>query len=122
VGSITGKEPKHWHDQDGRHRMPDPRRLAVPQPVMRNGKFTGEMSLPPHKRDICHGDPDLKAYWDHLDEHDRLGHKPERQENDPPHLSSLFDKLESVEQQMKTLRELINVYRQAEEQKQDSAE
>jgi hypothetical protein len=113
MGQITGKEPKHWHDASGRHRMPDPRRLAKPEPVVgEGGEPTGEMSVGQTKKSICAGNPDMAAYWDHLDEHDRLGVMPERREDDPPEVQALFDKIENNEAQNATMWELIAARRQ----------
>jgi hypothetical protein len=110
MSKITGREPKHWHDENGRHLMPDPRQFAAPQPVIRDGSPTGEMSGN-SKGNICHGDPDLAAYWDHLDEHDR--EVPERRPNDSPKVRALFDQIENGERTISTARELIRTLRQA---------
>lgn len=107
MSKITGNEPQHWHDEKGRHRMPDPRRLAEPEPIMRGGKPTGEMSVPLSRRDICHGDPDQSLYWDHLDAHDREASDPQRRDDDPADIRALFDKIEYNEAQNAIMRELI---------------
>ncbi|MER6605721.1 hypothetical protein ABT282_07345 [Streptomyces sp. NPDC000927] len=113
MSKITGNEPKHWHDENGNHRMPDPRRFAKAQPVMSNGKPTREMSAGPSKATICSGDPDVKAYWDHLDAHDRLKVAPGRRDEDSDKVKALFDKLEHTQRQSETLAELIEACRLA---------
>lgn len=107
MSKITDREPKHWHDADGNHRMPDPRRLAAPQPIA----GTHEMSTPPGKAVICHGDPDLAAYWDHLDEHDRA--VPQRRPRDSAQVKALFDQAENGERVTGMAHELITVLRRA---------
>lgn len=107
MSNLTGNEPKHWHDENGNHRMPDPRKFAAPQPI----EGTGQMSSGVSKRDICVGDPDLAAYWDHLDEHDRM--IPERRNDDSPAVKALFDQLENGERAIETARELIVTLRRA---------
>lgn len=111
MSKITGNEPKHWHDENGRHCMPDPRRLAEPLPVIRGGVATGEMSTPPSKADICHGDPDMRLYWDHLDAHDQQREIPTRRSDDSPEVSALFDVIDNSEQQIATCRRLIGEMR-----------
>lgn len=111
---ITNTEPRHWHDADGNHRMPDPRLLATPQPVINpeTGQPTGQMSSPPSKGAICHGDPDLALYWSHLDAHDQLQTTPEPRHDDSLEIRSLFAKIASNEAQTKVLRMLIITLRE----------
>lgn len=111
MGKITGNEPKHWHDENGRHRMPDPRRQATSQPIIRDGVATGEMSTPPGKDAICHGDPDMRAYWDHLDAHDAERKAPRRRDDDTPMVAALFEVIEGSERQIDTCRKMINALR-----------
>lgn len=107
MSKITGREPRHWHDENGRHRMPDPRELAKPQPIA----GTTQMSNPVPKATICHGDPDLAQYWDHLDEHDR--EVPERRDDDSDAVKALFGQVENGERTIATARELIKTLREA---------
>lgn len=107
MSEITGREPKHWHDENGNHRMPDPRTFAAPEPI----RGTGQMSAGVSKATVCHGDPDLAAYWDHLDEHDRG--VPERRSSDSPAIRALFDQLENGERAVETARDLIKTLRRA---------
>jgi hypothetical protein len=107
MSKITGREPKHWHDENGNHRMSDPRRFAAPEPIA----GTNQMSSGASKQTICVGDPDLAAYWDHLDEHDRA--VPERRPGDSKAVKALFDQIENGERTIETARELIITLRQA---------
>jgi hypothetical protein len=107
MSKITGREPKHWHDENGNHRMPDPRQFAAPEPI----DGTGQMSSGSSKQSVCHGDSDLAAYWDHLDEHDRT--VPERRDNDSPAVRALFDQIENGERTVATARELITALRRS---------
>lgn len=63
--------------------------------------------MPPGKANICHGDPDMSAYWDHLDAHDREAADPQRRDDDPADIRALFDKIELNDAQNATMRELI---------------
>lgn len=108
MSKITGQEPEHWHNADGTHRMRDPRRFTLPQPI----PGTREMAPGQTRVNICYGDPDLARYWDHLDEHDRLMASPERKTDDSPAMSALLDALENSQRITRTTGELINKLRE----------
>jgi hypothetical protein len=57
MSAITGTEPAHWHDPDGRHRMKDPRTI----PGWNWDNTSGNWS-----------DPDERAYVAHLIAHETL--------------------------------------------------
>ncbi len=113
---ITNTEPRHWHDADGNHRMPDPRRLALPEPILDpfTRQPTGEMSAPTSKGTICHGDPDLALYWSHLDAHDRMHTIPDPLPDDPQEVRTLFAKIRSNEAQNVVMYNLIAAHREKE--------
>ena len=88
---ITGEEPWHWHNAEGRHNMTDPR------------------TLPNYPRKFW--DKDELAYVSHLNAHkDALG-LPERQDDDPEVIRTLFTLIEANEQQNDKLRALISAFR-----------
>jgi hypothetical protein len=89
---ITGREPKHWHDKDGRHRMPDPRQFK-------------EL----HRRNWS---PDEKRYADHLTEHEQAQDCPDRLPGDPEVIVSLFDLIDSRFAEVRKMRLLILALRQ----------
>jgi hypothetical protein len=90
---ITGDEPSHWHDETGRHRMPDHRKT------------------PGWKR--SYGSADEKAYWDHLEAHDDA--PLHRMDDDPAVVVALFDHIEAMQRTIAKSRELITAYRQQKE-------
>lgn len=106
---ITGNEPRHWHDADGNHRMPDPR-LPVINPTTRQP--TGQMSSPPSKGAICHGDPDMALYWSHLDAHDQLQTTPAALPTDSLEIRNLFKAIAAKEAEVKVMRMLIITIRE----------
>lgn len=91
---ITGNEPKHWHDENGKHCMPDPRKFGSPKHI------------------TCHGDADMAAYWDHLEAHDMLIEFPQRRADDSDAVKALFDKMENAEDVMRTAAKLIAALRE----------
>jgi hypothetical protein len=87
---ITGKEPVHWHDATGAHRMPDP----------------------VHWQDFG---ADERAYHQHL-----LAHRtPEPREDDPDLIKLLFAKIALDRKSIATAEELIKALRRAAEQGKD---
>lgn len=90
MSRITGKEPEHWHDADGRHRMKDPREIV---------------SIP--KRYWL---PDERIYAAHLAEHE--GAIPQREDNDPEGIKALFDLIEQQQSMIKKAAMLITAIRQ----------
>jgi hypothetical protein len=110
MSRLSDRDPKHWHDENGNHRMPDPRKLARPESIIQNGEIVGTTGGQ-SKAIICAGDSDLAEYWDHLDEHDRQAAMPERRDDDSSAVRALFDKLEHNRRENETLIQLINDYR-----------
>lgn len=106
VSRITDEEPKHWHNEDGTHRMTDPRTIYGPQPVKgKPGVFS--VGVP-----IGHWDLDERAYALHLAEHE--GAAPQRREGDSPRVSNLFDLIEAKQQEIVRAARLIAAIRAAE--------
>lgn len=110
---ITGNEPDHWHDESGRHRMPDPR------PGYERGRFLGETFEGELVQDTPRHlwDPDERAYAEHLETHG-IGAddpRPERREDDHKFVKLLFLKIENNERQNKIMREWIVAMREAEQ-------
>lgn len=93
MSGITGKEPKHWHDGRGGHRMPDPRKIYGP-------------ALPPSLGS------DERAYAEHLKRHERLEEYPEPREGDSPAIRALFEKRDNAEGQVRTISALIRALRE----------
>lgn len=107
MSGITGKEPGHWHDGEGRHRMPDPRERYGAQPVPgQPGLFSNPL---PRNR---WGDPDAVAYAGHLDVHDAV--IPERRDGDSDTVRALFEGIENAQQLIRTSGKLINGLRERE--------
>jgi hypothetical protein len=61
MSAITGTEPAHWHDPDGRHRMKDPRTISGWDWNHTSGNWS---------------DPDERAYVAHLIAHETT--RPEK--------------------------------------------
>lgn len=88
MSKITEREPAHWHNQDGRHNMADPR------------------TMPGYDRK--HWDDDEKKYVEHLEVHST----PTPLESDSDHVRRLFELIEANEEANAKLRELITTYRE----------
>lgn len=91
MSKITGSEPAHWHKEDGKHRMTDPRTIP---------------GWP-----IQYMDNDERAYLAHLEAHESAASNPQRRQDDPAVISSLFDLIEANEGQNEKMRALIAAYR-----------
>lgn len=92
VTAVTGKEPQHWHDADGRHRMADPRTTSdVPERWW---------------------DMDERAYVTHLQTHEGEKRDPVRNSEDSRVVRSLFDLLEARCEEIEKIRELITAHRE----------
>lgn len=91
MSQLTGKEPFHWHDESGKHRMTDPRNIQGWYPK--------------------HMDTDEREYLAHLEAHESAERNPQRQEDDPAVISALFDLIEANEGQNTKMRALIAAYR-----------
>lgn len=105
MSKITGDEAKHWHDKNGKHRMPDPRR------AYERGSFLGEAFEGQLVKDVPRSlwDPDERAYAEHLEEHGK-GVKyplPEPHPDDSEVVQGLFAMIESNERQNEIMRQLI---------------
>lgn len=86
MSKITGDEKRWWHDDQGRHRMPDLRGTDYPR------KFW---------------DDDERAYHRHLDRHDELAKIPEPEEDDSDTIKALFQSIDIHERTIEATRELI---------------
>jgi len=88
---IDGSEKRWWHDDEGRHRMPDLRSTDYPR------KFW---------------DSDERAYHAHLDRHDELDLIPKPEEDDSETIKTLFEMINTAETSILTARSLINMLRE----------
>jgi hypothetical protein len=91
---ITGREPKHWHGSDGKHRMPDMRRFAG------------------YSKNFW--DSDERAYVAHLEAHEGSRDRPVPEPGDSAQIKSLFQMINVSEKAAKNARLLIIALRQAE--------
>lgn len=89
--NLERREPKHWHDDRGHHRMPDPR------------QFEGY----PKK----YWDEDERHYAAHLEEHERLAKIPQPRPDDDEEIKTLFRMIELAEKTIEVSRNLINAKR-----------
>lgn len=106
MSKITGSEPKHWHDADGKHRMPDPRKAFGPVQIAgRPGEYSNGI---PRR---LWGDPDQVRYAEHLDAHDAV--IPERRDDDSDAVRVLFNKIEADQAAIAKAGELIKGLREA---------
>jgi len=92
MSRLTGHEPKHWHDADGKHRMTDLRKIS--------GWAEQFWSR------------DEKEYVRHLEAHEDEVQNPEPQPGDPPMVSTQFAWIEHYEEMIRTTRQLIVALRQ----------
>jgi len=97
VSSITGKEPAHWHDAEGRHRMPDPRMT----------EFYPERWW----------DSDERAYVTHLQTHEGEKTDPKPRSADSPLVRDLFELLQAKLSECESIRALIVAHRELEASK-----
>jgi hypothetical protein len=91
MSKIALNEPKHWHDDRGHHRMPDPR------------QFTGYA-----KR---FWDADERAYVAHLETHEAEGLVPKPLPDDTDEIKTLFRMIGLAEETIRVSRELIRAKR-----------
>jgi len=94
--AITGKEPKHWHDENGRHRMPDPRQSFGDKWKVATGDYT---------------DADERAYVRHLIEHEP-GAVAVRLPGDSDQITQMFNFIDNCEKQIAVLHKLITTIRE----------
>lgn len=94
MSAITGTEPTHWHDEHGRHRMPDPRAAFGHKWQVATGDWTDE---------------DERAYVRHLIEHDS---STEPLPNDPEAVRVLLEHIASLERTVAVERELVRKLRE----------
>lgn len=92
MSRLSGHEPRHWHDAQGRHRMTDPRTLDWWQP-----RFA---------------DMDEKRYAAHLEAHEGDGKDPEPLPGDLPAVNALFEHIASLEATIVKEKLLITALRQ----------
>lgn len=91
MSELARREPRHWHNTTGTHRMPDPRKFeSYPR------KFWDE---------------DERHYVEHLEEHERLAKIPQPREDDPDDVTALFELIAAAENSIAASRELINAKR-----------
>lgn len=90
MSRITGREPRHWHDARGGHRMPDAPRELKP----------GYLSV------------DERRYRAHLEEHAQRADSPEPQPDDPTAVALLFEHIASLQATIEKERQLITALRQ----------
>lgn len=89
---ITGREPAHWHDDAGRHRLRDPRETGMPK---------------------THWSKDTKAFAAHLEAHEHERAHPRKRAGDLPLVASLIDLIEARDRERHTMAELVDAIRQA---------
>lgn len=109
MGEITGKEPGHWHDELGRHRMNDPRSYYGPKAIV---GADGEMSDGTHRK---YWEPDERMYADHLSTHEQMRDgtfAPEPEDGDSDVIKSLFAERENAEQIVTKTNQLIAALRE----------
>lgn len=90
--TLERREPRHWHREDGTHRMPDPRKFGDGYPR----RFWDE---------------DERHYAAHLEEHERLAKIPVPRDDDPEDVRTLFELIARAEATITASRELINAKR-----------
>lgn len=95
MSKLTGKEPGHWHDGHGNHRMTDPR------------------GIPGWNRKLW--DQDERDYAAHLEAHEMAATNPQRADNDTSAMRMFFDLIEANEQTNEKLRAMIVAHRQLRE-------
>lgn len=89
MSRITGTERRHWHDAEGRHRMPDPRKFN-------DGQYPERF-----------WDSDERAYVEHLKAHELRTHVPQPEDSDSDTIKALFGSIELHQQIIETTRALI---------------
>lgn len=92
MSALERREPRHWHHENGSHRMPDPRQFEDNYPR----KFWDE---------------DERWYVAHLEAHERLAKIPVPQDDDSEKIKTLFELIEKAEATIDAARELINAER-----------
>ena len=93
MSKLTGKEPKHWHDADGKHPMKDPRTIGDGYPEQ-------------------YWNADERAYVQHLEAHEAEMGNPQPADDDPPIVTAALALIASNEAQNAKLRMLISAFRQ----------
>lgn len=92
MSRLERREPKHWHNDSGSHRMPDPR------------TFEGY----PRR----YWDEDERHYAEHLEEHERLFKIPQPHEGDDETIATLFRVIAAAEKTIEVTRALIRARRE----------
>lgn len=92
MSKLTGQEPEHWHNKDGKHLMTDPRKIDG------------------YKRYM--GDADERGYWDHLDLHDLNASNPEPHPEDTAVITSLFEMVAAHQKFIENIMLLIAAIRE----------
>lgn len=92
MSRLGEEDRRHWHDDKGRHRMPDPRTFAgYPE------RFW---------------DADERAFVRHLEAHEAEDAVPRPRHDDPPEITALFERISAAEQTIEASRRLIRAKRQ----------
>lgn len=91
MSTLDGREPRHWHDSKGRHRMPDPRNFAG------------------YARQWW--DADERGYVGHLEAHEVETRVPKPRPEDSDEIKALFEVISTAEQSIETSRALIRLKR-----------
>src|SRR5690606_5468044 len=93
MSQITGREPAHWHDEHGNHRMPDARKYYGDQWSNPSGDWTSA---------------DERNYIRHLIRHED-GTDP--LPDDPEAVRAILSHIDVMEQTIQTSRELVRELR-----------
>lgn len=118
MGEITGNEPRHWHDEQGRHRMNDPRSYYGPSPVLgADSEPLIEKGEPVMSDGINrkYWEPDERMYADHLSTHEQMRDgtfEPQPEDGDSDAIKALFAERENSEQIIAKTNQLIAALRE----------
>lgn len=101
MSRITGDEPAHWHDERGRHRMPDPRKIPGWDWEDTSGNWS---------------DADERAYVQHLIEHEapslaRAMEPVTARPGDNPTALAIIEAITSTQAMLATYHELLAAVR-----------
>lgn len=100
MSQITGREPAHWHDEHGNHRMNDPRRAFGDKWSDTSGDWTSA---------------DERSYVRHLIEHEE---RTDPLPDDPEVVRAILAHIAVMEQAIETSRKLVGELRKQHRKKQ----